>query len=146
MKKFTILAMFIALVSSFSLRANEIVINRMHIWKDGVATSYLVEADLDSITFSQEIIQDDETNLPEVADPGAGKTTVVLYVPEDTPAGCYAVGSFDWDHKNAEKMFTAVATATNPRWVAYTFDWTEDLTIKAIAIPSDPTVALRQGR
>ena len=143
MKKCTILAMLIALVSSFSVQANEIVINRMHIWKNGVATSYLVEADLDSITFSQEIIQDDETNLPEVADPGAGKTTVVLYVPEETPAGCYAVGPINgWNVQNTQFMFSAVETATNPRWVAYTFDWTEDLTIKVLAIPSDPTVAL----
>ena len=142
MKKLTILAMFIALVSSFSLQANEIVINKMHIWKDGVAVSYLVEADLDSITFSQEIIQDDETNLPRVANPEAGKTTVVLYVPEDTPMGCYAVGSFNWHCENTEKMFAAVETATNPRWVACTFDWTEDLTFKVLAIPSDPTVAL----
>ena len=70
----------------------------------------------------QEIIQDDETNLPEVANPGAGKTTVVLYVPEDTPKGCYAVGSFNWHERNTEKMFAAVETATNPRWVACTFD------------------------
>ena len=142
MKKLTILAMFIALVSSFSIQANEITINRMHIWKDGVATSYLVGADLDSITFTQEVIQDDETNLPRIANPGAGKTTVVLYVPEDTPMGCYAVGSFNWDCENTEKMFTAVETATNPRWLAYTFDWTEDLTFKVLAIPSDSTVAL----
>ena len=143
MKKVTILAMFIALVSSFSIQANEITISRMHIWKDGVATSYLVGADLDSITFTQEVIQDDETNLPRIANPGAGKTTVVLYVPEDTPLGCYAVGSFnEWDINDAQQMFTAVETATNPRWLVSTFDWTEDLTLKAVAIPSDPDYSL----
>ena len=143
MKKVTILAMFIALVSGFSIQANEITINRMHIWKDGVATSYLVGADLDSITFTQEVIQDDETNLPRIANPEAGKTTVVLYVPEDTPLGCYAVGSFnEWDINDAQQMFTAVETATNPRWLACTFDYDPDMQLKVLAIPSDPDYSL----
>ena len=79
--------------------------------------------------------------IPQVAAPEAGKTTVVLYVPEDTPAGCYAVGTFDWNDKNTEKMFTAVEGAVNERWVSYTFDWTEGLAFKVLAIPSDPAVA-----
>ena len=44
-------------------------------------------------------------NIPTVAKPAAGQTTVVLFVPEDTPMGCYAVGSFDWNEKNTEKTF-----------------------------------------
>ena len=79
--------------------------------------------------------------IPTVAAPEAGKTTVVLYVPEDTPAGCYAVGTFDWNDKNTEKMFTAVEGADSERWVSYTFDWTEGLAFKVLAIPSDPAVA-----
>ena len=79
--------------------------------------------------------------IPTVAAPEAGKTTVVLYVPEDTPAGCYAVGTFDWNDKNTEKMFTAVEGAVNERWVSYTFDWTEGLAFKVLAVPSDPAVA-----
>ena len=80
-------------------------------------------------------------NIPQVAAPAAGQTTVVLFVPEDTPAGCYAVGTFDWNDKNTEKMFTAVEGADSERWVSYTFDWTEGLAFKVLAIPSDPAVA-----
>ena len=78
--------------------------------------------------------------IPTVAAPAAGQTTVVLYVPEDTPAGCYAVGSFNWDATNTEKMFTAVEGAQKG-WVAYTFDWTDGLEFKVLAVPSDPAVA-----
>ena len=80
-------------------------------------------------------------NIPTVAAPESGKTTVVLYVPADTPEGCYAVGTFDWNEKNTEKMFTAVEGADNERWVSYTFDWTEGLAFKVLAVPSDPAVA-----
>ena len=86
-------------------------------------------------------VVDEEINIPTVAAPEAGKTTVVLYVPADTPEGCYAVGTFDWNEKNTEKMFTAVEGADNERWVSYTFDWTEGLAFKVLAIPSDPAVA-----
>ena len=85
--------------------------------------------------------EEEELNIPQVAAPEDGKTTVVLYVPEDTPAGCYAVGSFDWNEKNTERMFTAVEGADSERWVAYTFDYTEGIQIKVCAIPSDPAVA-----
>ena len=78
-------------------------------------------------------------NIPQVAAPAAGQTTVVLFVPEDTPAGCYAVGSFNWDATNTEKMFTAVEGA-DEGWVSYTFDWTEGLEFKVLAVPSDPSV------
>ena len=79
-------------------------------------------------------------NIPTVAAPAAGQTTVVLYVPADTPEGCYAVGSFDWNEKNTERMFTAVAGA-DKGWVSYTFDWTDGLEFKVLAVPSDPAVA-----
>ena len=142
MKRITFLAMFIALVSTISIQADKIVINRMHIWKDGVSTNYLVESDLDSITFSQEIIIDDESNHPIVEAPEEGKTTIVLYVPEDTPAGCYAVGTVnDWNIQDTEWIFTPVAGATNPRWVACTFDYVPDMQLKVIAFPSDLAVA-----
>ena len=78
-------------------------------------------------------------NIPTVAKPAAGQTTVVLFVPEDTPAGCYAVGSFNWDATNTEKLFTAVEGA-DKGWVALTLDWTEGLEFKVCAIPSDPAV------
>ena len=79
-------------------------------------------------------------NIPQVTPPAAGQTTVVLFVPADTPEGCYAVGSFDWNEKNTERMFTAVEGA-DEGWVSYTFDWTEGLEFKVLAIPSDPAVA-----
>ena len=80
MKKCTILAMLIALVSSFSVQANEIVINRMHIWKNGVATSYLIEADLDSITFSQEIIQEAKDITVKAKVPAAWTNVITAWV------------------------------------------------------------------
>ena len=79
-------------------------------------------------------------NIPQVAAPAAGQTTVVLFVPADTPEGCYAVGSFDWNEKNTEKKFAPVEGA-DEGWVSYTFDWTEGLEFKVLAIPSDPDVA-----
>ena len=85
--------------------------------------------------FTEEVL-----NIPQVAAPAAGQTTVVLNVPEDTPNGCYAVGSFNWDATNTEKMFTPVEGA-DEGWVSCTFDWTEDLEFKVLAIPSDPDVA-----
>jgi len=83
-----------------------------------------------------------EMNIPQVATPGAGKTTVVLYVPEDTPKGCYAVGTVNgWAEKNTDLMFTEVADADSKRWVACTFDYASDMQIKVLAIPSDDAVA-----
>mgnify|MGYP003304875009 CR=1 FL=1 len=75
-------------------------------------------------------------SLPFVPSPGAGRTTVVLYVPENTPAGCYAVGSVNgWDVGNTDFMFTPVE-GTGECWVACTFDYALDMQIKVIAIPS----------
>ena len=85
---------------------------------------------------STEVVLD----IPQVTPPAAGQTTVVLFVPADTPEGCYAVGSFDWNEKNTERMFTAVEGA-DEGWVSYTFDWTEGLEFKVLAVPSDPAVA-----
>lgn len=86
-------------------------------------------------------VEPEELVIPDVAKPAAGQTTVVLYVPEDTPAGCYAVGSFNWDATNTEKMFTEVEGADSKRWVAHTFDYTDGLQIKVCAVPNDPAVA-----
>lgn len=50
MKRFTILAMFIAIaLGSF---AQEVL--HMHVWKDGVSEDYVVATDIDSITFTKE--------------------------------------------------------------------------------------------
>ena len=81
-------------------------------------------------------------SLPFVPNPGAGRTTVVLYVPENTPAGCYAVGSVNnWGINDTHLMFTPVEGATSERWVACTFDYAEDMQIKVLALPSDPAIA-----
>ena len=102
----------------------------------------------DDATTNPPLIEDEgnsneeELVTPPVAAPEAGKTTVVLYVPEDTPAGCYAVGTVNgWAADNTELMFTAVEGADSERWVACTFDYAADMEIKVCAIPSDPEVA-----
>ena len=75
-------------------------------------------------------------SLPFVPNPGAGRTTVVLYVPANTPAGCYAIGTVNgWDVGNTDFMFTPVE-GTGECWVACTFDYALDMQIKVIAIPS----------
>ena len=101
----------------------------------------------DDATTNPPLIEEDgndgeeELVTPPVAAPEAGKTTVVLYVPEDTPAGCYAVGTVNgWAADNTELMFTAVEGADSERWVACTFDYAADMEIKVCAIPSDPEV------
>lgn len=78
-------------------------------------------------------------SMPTVSNPGAGRTTVVLYyVPENTPAGCYAVGTVNsWDSNNTDFMFTPIEGA-GTGWVACTFDYEPNMQIKVLAIPSDP--------
>ena len=55
MKRITFLAMFVAMVLGACLQA-QTVVHKMHIWKNGTATNYLVAEDIDSITFSKEVI------------------------------------------------------------------------------------------
>ena len=77
-------------------------------------------------------------SMPTVSNPGAGRTTVVLYVPENTPEGCYAIGTVNrWDSNNTEFMFTPIEGA-GIGWVACTFDYEPNMQIKVLAIPSDP--------
>ena len=84
----------------------------------------------------------EELTIPGVPAPEAGKTTVVLYVPEDTPEGCYAVGTVNgWGEKNTDMKFAPVQGAESNRWVSYTFDYSSDMQLKVCAIPSDPAVA-----
>ena len=53
MKRFSIFAIIIALC--FSAQA-ETVIHRMHVWKDGHSVNYLINNEIDSITFSSEVL------------------------------------------------------------------------------------------
>ena len=87
-------------------------------------------------------IPSEDFTIPAVSSPGAGRTTVVLYVPWNTPAGCYAVGTVNnWDERNTDLMFTPVEGANSERWVACTFDYAEDMQIKVLALPFDPAIA-----
>lgn len=54
MKRFTIFA-FIVFALCLSTYA-ETIIHRMHVWKDGYSTNYLIENEIDSITFSSEVL------------------------------------------------------------------------------------------
>lgn len=53
MKRFSISAIIIALC--FSAQA-ETVIHRMHVWKDGHSVNYLIDNEIDSITFISEVL------------------------------------------------------------------------------------------
>ena len=87
-------------------------------------------------------IPSEDFTIPAVSSPGAGRTTVVLYVPWNTPAGCYAVGTVNgWSVLNTDLMFTPVEGANSERWVACTFDYAEDMQIKVLALPFDPAIA-----
>ena len=92
--------------------------------------------------YYQVVNNNDEMVIPYVDNPGYGYTTVVLYIPENTPAGCYAVGTVNgWDINNTDLMFTPVEGATSERWVACTFEFAYDMQVKVLAIPSDPAIA-----
>ena len=92
--------------------------------------------------YYQVVNNNDEMVIPYVDNPGYGYTTVVLYVPENTPAGCYAVGTVNnWDVRNTDLMFTPIDGAMEG-WVACTFEFTYDMQVKVLAIPSDPAIAL----
>ena len=145
MKKilFSMLSLLVAMTmfaQSESTRTMRIVYNGEVVFSRDVSL-------IDSITFMKETI--DEMQLPYVPLPGEGKTTVVLHIPENTPRGCYAVGTMNgWDINNTDFMFTPVVGAQSERWVACTFDynyseyWYDGLRMKVIAIPSDPNASL----
>ncbi len=101
---------------------------------------FISTEEIDSITVDiQPIIID--TNIPFLTPPPTGKTTVVLYVPKDTPEGCYAVGTVNgWNHYDTSLKFIPIKETTDNRWVYYTFDYSSDMEIKVIAIPSDPEI------
>ena len=145
MKKilFSLLSLVVAMTmfaQSESTRTMRIVYNGEVVFSRDVSL-------IDSITFMKETI--DEMQLPYVPLPGDGKTTDVLHIPENTPRGCYAVGTMNgWDINNTDFMFTPVVGAQSERWVACTFDynysedWYDGLRMKVIAIPSDPNASL----
>lgn len=83
-----------------------------------------------------------EFKLPILPNPGEGKTTIVLYVPENTKS-CYAVGTVNgWNVDDTEYTFTSIQGTDDKRWVACTFDYAEDMQIKVLAVPYDPNMSL----
>jgi hypothetical protein len=86
--------------------------------------------------------EEPEIEIPEIAAPGAGKTTIAFYA-EVCPKGAYLVGQSTpagWNEKDDQTSFEAVQGAEN--WYAVTIDYAGDLEVKAIARPSDDDVAL----
>lgn len=79
-----------------------------------------------------------ELEIPDIAAPGAGKTTIAIYA-KVCPKGAYLVGSFQsYDINDDSNAFAAVQDAEN--WYAVTIDYAPDLAVKAIARPSDEAV------
>lgn len=58
MKRITFLAMFVAMVLGMNAQSSK----TMHIWKDGVATNFLIASEIDSITFSDGNIDKENVN------------------------------------------------------------------------------------
>ena len=85
----------------------------------------------------------DEIELPIVNEPGSGKTTMVLYVPENTHAnGLYAIGTInDWKHNQDGFKFTKVEGDDTGRWYQITLDYAADMGVKVCAVPSKPNLA-----
>ncbi len=89
-----------------------------------------------------------ELEIPDIAAPGAGKTTIAIYA-EVCPRGAYLVGDFQktsdedtgWhiDQDN-DASFAAVPDAEN--WYAVTIPYSVDGGVKAIARPSVEAVPL----
>ena len=85
-----------------------------------------------------------ELEIPDIAAPGAGKTTIAIYA-KVCPKGAYLVGNFE-DLDEAHKYninydgytFEAVPDAEN--WYAATIVYTPDRAVKAVARPSTDAV------
>ena len=85
-----------------------------------------------------------DIECPAVSAPAAGKTTMVVYVPENTHSnGLYAVGTVnDWKEKDTETCkFTKVADDETGRWYQLTMDYAADMAVKVCAIPSKSELA-----
>ena len=83
----------------------------------------------------------DQIDPISIPAPAAGKTTIAIYVPEETPRGAYLVGNFQ-DNKIEDDAAKFELVDGEERWYAVTIDYAADLKVKAIAYPSDSTVAL----
>lgn len=86
----------------------------------------------------------EDIECPIVNAPEAGKTTMVVYVPENTHSnGIYAVGTVNsWAEKDTETCkFTKVEGDDTGRWYQLTVDYAADMAIKVCAIPSKPALA-----
>lgn len=80
--------------------------------------------------------------MPDVAAPAAGKTTVVLRLPQGTPGIVYAVGTVnDWKEKDYEACPFEKIEGYDNRWVKETFDWDASMEMKVLAVPTKPELA-----
>lgn len=81
---------------------------------------------------------DPSIEIPDIAAPGAGKTTIAIYATV-CPKGAYLVGNFNGYNINDDAAsFAAVEGAEH--WYKVTIDFAADLAVKAIARPSDDDV------
>lgn len=88
--------------------------------------------------------EETEIEIPEIAAPGAGKTTIAIYA-KVCPKGAYLVGNFtdvepqhNYDINYDGYTFEAVPDAEN--WYAVTINYTPDRAVKAVARPSTDAV------
>ena len=84
--------------------------------------------------------EEEEVVPPVVAAPGAGKTTLVVYVPKNTSdKGLYAIGTITgWEEHNKEGFrFSKVEGDETGRWYQLTMDYAPDMEVKVCAIPAN---------
>ena len=82
---------------------------------------------------------DPEIEMPEIAAPAAGQTTIAIYA-EVCPAGAYLVGTANgWAEANDSLAFEAIEGAEH--WYKLTVAYAADFQGKVLARPSDPDVA-----
>lgn len=80
--------------------------------------------------------------MPDVAAPAAGKTTVVLRLPQGTPGIVYAVGTVNsWAEADYETCPFEKIEGYDNRWVKQTFDWDASMEMKVLAVPTKPELA-----
>lgn len=90
------------------------------------------------ITPGGDEVEEEEIVPPAVDAPGAGKTTLVVYVPENTSdKGLYAIGTInEWAHNKEGFIFSKVEGDETGRWYQLTMDYATDMVVKVCAIPA----------
>ena len=120
------------------------------IWAFGLVSCNTISQRNDSIIFSEVPVIPDTIidpidpeitpELPTIANPGAGYTTIAIYA-EVCPRGAYLVGTTNaWYPDDDTYSFEPVASA--PNWYALTVPYTSDFQGKVVARPSEEDVPL----